>query len=274
MGRFQTSDGLQLAYDDNGQGPVLLCLAGLTRNRRDFDELAAAITGVRLISMDYRGRGQSDFDADPMNYQIPVEARDALELLDHLGVEKAAIIGISRGGLIGMVLAATAKHRLTGILLVDVGPELDRKDLGRIVDYVGINPPFKDFDEALKVFPAMNPGFRGVSKEVWSRTLDRTFRQTDDGLVIRYDPQLRISVRAVFDGPEPDLWPFFDACAGLPLALLRGANSELLKPKTVTKMQARRSDMLYAEVPDRGHTPFLDEPESLRIITQFIGQIT
>ncbi|MFT4715738.1 MAG: pimeloyl-ACP methyl ester carboxylesterase [Paracoccaceae bacterium] len=274
MQTFQTSDGLKLAYEDNGEGPVLLCLAGLSRNRRDFDDLAASITGVRLISMDYRGRGQSQFDADPMNYQIPIEARDALELLDHLGIESAAIIGSSRGGIIAMFLAAVAKHRLNGIVLNDVGAELDRADIGRIVDYVGVKPTFTDFDEALAQFPELNPGFIGVSQDRWKSVLHRMFQQTDDGLATRYDPELQQSVRAAYEGPEPDLWPLFDACAGLPLALLRGENSQLLTRETVTRMQARRPDMLFSEVSDRGHIPFLDEPESLRIINQFIEKIT
>ncbi|SFD45613.1 alpha/beta hydrolase fold [Roseivivax sediminis] len=112
MPRFTSSDGLSLHYEDEGDGLPLLCLAGLTRDHHDFDYVAPHLTGVRLIRPDYRGRGQSDW-GPPETYAIPVEARDAVELLDHLGIERAAILGTSRGGLIAMVLAATAKDRLS-----------------------------------------------------------------------------------------------------------------------------------------------------------------
>jgi pimeloyl-ACP methyl ester carboxylesterase len=274
MRTFETSDGLNLAYEDEGQGPAILCLAGLTRNMRDFDDLASAISGVRLIRMDYRGRGKSDYDPNPLNYTVEIEARDALELLDHLDIAKAAIIGSSRGGVIGMLLAAFAKHRLTGILLNDVGPKLDTADLGRIVDYVGTNPPFKNYDEACNLFPAMNPGFDNVPPSRWRVLIERMFEQTDAGLKIRYDPALRQTVKAAFEGPEIDLWPLFDACIGLPMALIRGANSQLLTPETTTAMRVRRPEMLFAEIPDRAHIPFLDEAESLAVINQFLRQIT
>lgn len=273
MQNFQTSDGLNLAYVDEGEGPAVLCLAGLTRTHHDFDEMAAAISGVRLIRMDYRGRGQSDYDPDPLNYSVPVEARDALELLDHLNVPRAAIVGTSRGGIIAMFLAATARNRLSGVFLNDVGPELDRADLGRIVDYVGVNPSYKTYTEAARHYPTMCPGFDNVSPERWQVEVARLWKQTENGLVNRYDPELRQSVEATFNGPEVDLWPLFDACIGFPLALLRGGNSLLLVPKTVTEMQTRRPDILFAEIPGRGHIPFLDEPESLNVLNQYLRKI-
>ena len=123
MPDFQTSDGISLYYRDEGEGLPLLCLAGLTRDGRDFDFVAPHLEGVRLIRLDYRGRGKSGW-APHETYQIPVEGRDALELLDHLGLEKAAILGTSRGGLIAMVLAATVRDRLMGVALNDIGPEI------------------------------------------------------------------------------------------------------------------------------------------------------
>ncbi len=273
MAFFTTSDGLRLAYSDQGEGPAVLCLAGLTRTLHDFDEMAAALSGIRLIRMDYRGRGQSDYDPDPMHYSVPIEARDAVELLDHLDLPKAAVVGTSRGGMIALFLAATARQRLTGIVLNDVGPVLDRDDLGRIVEYVGLNPSYKSYDEAAQKYPAMCLGFANVSAARWRVEVERLWEQSDAGLVNRYDPALRRSVEAVFNGPEVDLWPLFDAANGLPLALLRGQNSLLLSRETVAEMQARRPDMLFAEVPDRAHIPFLDEPESLEILNAFIGKL-
>ncbi|HSG54162.1 MAG TPA: alpha/beta fold hydrolase, partial [Paracoccaceae bacterium] len=112
MPQFLTSDGLHLHYEDEGAGLAVLCLSGLTRNARDFDFVAPHLAGVRLIRLDYRGRGQSAWSPDPLTYTVPREAQDVLELLDHLGLERVAILGTSRGGLIAMVLAAMAKHRL------------------------------------------------------------------------------------------------------------------------------------------------------------------
>lgn len=274
MQHFTTSDGLSLAYVDQGQGPAVLCLAGLTRNHHDFDALSQHLTGYRLIRMDYRGRNKSDYDPDPMKYSVPVEARDAIELLDHLGIENVAVIGTSRGGMNGMFLALTARDRLRGVLLNDVGPVLNKADLGRIVDYVGANPPFKSIAEAVRLFPAMLPGFNKVSDQRWASEFAHWFRETPDGLTLRYDPKLKVSVQAAFNAPTPDLWPLFDALAGLPTALLRGANSQLLTRETVAEMRARRPDMLFAEVPDRAHAPFLDEPESLAVINDFLKAST
>lgn len=273
MQHFTTSDGLSLAFTEQGHGPAVLCLAGLTRSHHDFDELAAALPRARLIRMDYRGRGESGFDPNPMNYSVPVEARDALELLDHLGLEKAAIIGSSRGGVIGMFLAATAYQRLLGVLLNDVGPVLNKADLGRIVGYVGANPPYRDYAEALQLYPREMTGFANVSQARWLTEIHRLFAQSEQGLTIRYDPKLRLSVEAAFNGPDVDLWPLFDAMSGLPVALLRGANSALLTAETAAEMRRRRPDMLFANVPDRAHIPFLDEPESLAVITTFLEGI-
>jgi len=269
---FQTSDGLRLAYRDEGTGPAVLCLAGLTRDSNDFNELAGHISGVRLIRLDARGRGKSDWDANYMNYSAPVEARDAVELLDHLGLEKAAIVGTSRGGILAMVIAATCKSRLSGVLFNDVGPVIGKAAIEGILETLGKNPPFASHDEAARAWPTLSPGFENVSAKRWETEVKRLFRKTKNGLAIRYDPKLREAV--VSSGNmTPDLWPLFEALEGVPLALLRGANSTLLSAETAAKMRRRRPDMLFATVADRAHIPFLDEPESVEIIHRFIGTL-
>lgn len=273
MQHFTTSDGLKLAYTDEGRGPAVLCLAGLTRDHHDFDEMAAWLDGVRLIRMDYRGRGDSDWDPNPMNYSVPIEARDAVELLDHLGLDKVAVIGTSRGGMLGMFLAATARARLTGVLLNDVGPVLNKEALGEIVHYVGRNPAYKTYEEAAAHYPVFCEGFDNISPERWRVEVERLWKKTETGLAVRYDPGLKVSTEATFNGPDLDLWPLFEALNGLPVALLRGANSTLLLKDQAAEMRARRPDMIFAEVPDRGHIPFLDEAESRAVITEFLGQI-
>ncbi|PIE14840.1 MAG: alpha/beta hydrolase [Rhodobacterales bacterium] len=268
---FTSSDGIRLAYRDQGSGPVVLCLPGLTRNGRDFDFLAPHLPDCRLIRPDYRGRGASGW-ARPESYDIPTEARDVLELLDHLNIERAAIIGTSRGGLIAMTLAATAKQRLSGVLLNDIGPEIAPKGLEVIDTYLGIPPRFQSYEQAAIARSKM-PGFANVPMERWLQDAHHLFDETAHGLALNYDPDLRQAFSAGRHQPLPDLWPLFDALGGLPLALIRGANSDILSAKTAAEMRRCRPDMIWAEVPDRGHIPFLDEPQSLTAIHAFIEAI-
>jgi pimeloyl-ACP methyl ester carboxylesterase len=266
--RFPAEDGTMLAYRDEGSGLPLLCLPGLTRTMADFDYLIPHLPPLRLIRMDYRGRGASDWSG-AATYTVDQEGRDALALLDHLGVERAAILGTSRGGLIGMVLGAVARGRVLGLCLNDIGPAINRDGLTRILDYLGRNPAGKthqDYAQSL----ARSPGFAGVPMQRWLSEAQTLSVETPDGLRLRYDPALRDAFLTAFDGPPVDLWPLFDALAGLPLALIRGANSDLLDIETAQEMRKRRPDMGFAEVPDRAHIPFLDEPEALALIRGYL----
>ncbi|MGV8953856.1 MAG: alpha/beta fold hydrolase [Cypionkella sp.] len=269
MAFFTASDGTKIAYSDEGAGLPLLCLAGLTRTMGDFEYMRAGLPPLRLIRMDYRGRGASGWSG-AASYTVPQETRDALELLDHLGVARAAVLGTSRGGLIGMMLAAVAKDRLLGLCLNDVGPVIDRQGLARISDYVGRNPAVKTYEALAAALPFVMQGFANVPSSRWQQEAQLHYTAGPEGLRITYDPALREAFLAAFDGPEVDLWPLFDALAGLPVALIRGANSDLLSPATVAEMRARRPDMLLGEVPDRAHIPFLDEPEAQAVLHQFI----
>lgn len=266
---FLAEDGARLAYRDQGEGLPLLCLPGLTRSMADFDYLVPHLPPLRLIRMDYRGRGASDWTG-AATYTVEQEGRDALRLLDHLGVDRAAILGTSRGGLIGMVLGAVARDRVMGLILNDVGPEIAREGLHRIFDYVGRNPAGKTHQGFAELL-SRSPGFAGVPMSRWLEEARKHAIETPEGLRIPYDPALRDSFLAAFAGPPVDLWPLFDALQGLPLALIRGANSDLLTPGTVAEMRARRPDMGFAEVPDRAHIPFLDEPEAVALIRSFLA---
>ena len=274
MPNFTPSDGLSLHYTDEGEGLPLLCLAGLTRTGRDFDFVAPHLRGVRLIRLDYRGRGQSDWAEDWATYSIPVEGRDAVELLDHLGIEKAAVLGTSRGGIIAMVLAAVIKDRLLGVAMNDIGPAIELGGLEIIKDYVGRNPAVKTLKEAAEKRPAFAKGFANVPASRWMEETERLYTETQDGLVINYDPKLRDAVLASAEALAPDLWPYFDALEGLPVACIRGANSDLLSQETLDEMLHRRPDMIAANVPDRAHIPFLDEPESLDVLNRWLEQMT
>ncbi|MDB5666536.1 MAG: alpha/beta hydrolase, partial [Cypionkella sp.] len=193
---FTAADGAKLAYADEGAGMPLLCLAGLTRTMGDFEYMRPLLPPLRLIRMDYRGRGESEWTG-AASYTVLQEAQDALALLDHLGVERAAVLGTSRGGLIGMLLAVLAKDRLIGLCLNDVGPVIERKGLERIFDYVGRNPVVKTHAELAARLPSVMPGFV-VSAERWLAEARLHYTEGPEGLRITYDPALRESFLAAF----------------------------------------------------------------------------
>ena len=266
---FTTPDGAKLAYRDEGTGLPLLCLSGLTRTMADFDYLAPHLPPVRMIRMDYRGRGASDWTGAD-TYTVPQEAADALALMDHLGLDRFAALGTSRGGLIGMLLAALAKQRLMGLCLNDVGPVINRAGLDSIFVYVGRNPAAKTHQALAETYAKFLPGFHNVPASRWLEEAQKHAVITETGLKITYDPALGDAFRKAFDGPPVDLWPLFDALYGIPVALIRGANSDLLTQATADEMRKRRPDLIYASVADRAHIPFLDEPESLTTIHAFL----
>jgi pimeloyl-ACP methyl ester carboxylesterase len=272
MADFTTSDGVKLHYTDQGTGKVILCLSGLTRNSADFGYVMPHLADHRVITMDYRGRGKSEW-CDYTTYSIPREALDALELLDHLGLETAAILGTSRGGLIAMMIALTAKDRLTGVLLNDIGPALMDEGMDSIRTYLGRNPSQKTYADAAEMRAALLAGFKNVPAERWHEEVRIHYVQTDAGLQINYDPKLRDAVLEAATQDMPNLWPFFDALIGLPTACLRGENSSLLGTETFEQMQINHPDMIATTVPDRGHVPFLDEPASLKTLHQWIDQL-
>ncbi len=275
MSLFTAPDGARLHYGDpapDAPGPPVLALAGLTRAGTDFDDLRPHLPDVRLITMDYRGRGRSE-RTGPVTYTIPQEAEDALALLDHLALPDAAILGTSRGGLIAMLLARAAPDRLAGVLLNDIGPVIAATGIAAIRDYLGRPPAARTLPEAaaLRAEAMAAAGFEGVPMSRWLEEAGRHLRPIAGGLALNYDPDLRLAF-LMETQPTGDLWDAFQALPA-PLAALRGANSELLDAGTFADMRARRPDMLAAEVPGRGHVPFLDEPESVALIRAWISRL-
>ncbi|NDI03584.1 MAG: alpha/beta hydrolase [Rhodobacteraceae bacterium] len=275
MPHFKTSDGLNLHYTDQGAGLPILCLAGLTRSGRDFEFVAPHLHDVRLITLDYRGRGASDWADDFTTYAVPRETQDAIELLDDLGLEKVAILGTSRGGLNAMYMAATAKDRLLGVALNDVGPKLEQAGLDIISDYLGRRPAAKTHAEAAETRARTATGFANVPPSRWLEEARILYQEHPDGLHLTYDPKLRDAVMEGFkSGAATEAWPLFEACAGLPMALIHGANSDLLSRETALEMKRRMPNMILTHVPDRAHIPFLDEPESITALHAWISEIT
>ncbi|MCB5410214.1 alpha/beta fold hydrolase [Pseudogemmobacter faecipullorum] len=259
-GYFTASDGARLAYLDEGEGLALLCLAGLTRTKEDFDPALPALQGCRVIRMDYRGRGESDYTG-AASYSLPRESQDALELMDHLGIARFALLGTSRGGLIGLGLARFHKERLLGLCLNDIGPEIERAGLEAIATRIGKTPQAASLAEMAELL-GRTPGFAGVTDEAWRAMAGRLYHSLPGGgLKARYDPALREAFLAALNdpAPPPDLWPFWQATDPLPVALIRGAHSDLLSQATAARMLQIRPDTIFAEIPDRAHVPFLDE---------------
>ncbi len=269
MATFQTRDGICLHYTETGQGLPVLAIPGLTRNSTDFNHVAPHLEGLRLIRIDLRGRGLSEW-ASPETYTVVQETSDVLDLLDHLGLEKTAVLGTSRGGLIAMYMAFAHKERLSGALLNDIGPKIEASGLRIISSHVGKNPAQKTYDEAAEARAKLWNGFRNVPMSRWRAEVEQHYRETPNGLAIRYDPRLGESFSQDFNGEVPTAWPLFDALEGLPTALLRGETSDILSRETAKEMKSRRPDLIYGEVEGRGHVPFLDEPQSLEVIDDWI----
>ena len=272
-GFFTAADGVRLAIEDAGAGLPVIALAGLTRTMRDFDYLAPHLAGVRLVRMDARGRGRSGRGAW-QSYTLGQEALDVLALLDHLGLARAAVLGTSRGGLVAMTLAAMAPDRLAGVCLNDIGPVIERAGLDMIAGHIGRRPNTRSFAEAAEARAAVMTGFANVPEGRWRAEVERLFVADGDGLANTYDPGLREAFLAgLAQAGNADAWPAFDALAGLPLALIRGAHSDILSQATADEMRRRRPDMIYASVPDRGHVPWLDEPEAFAAIRAWLEEL-
>jgi len=271
---FAAPDGRRLAYQDTGgEGPAVLCLAGLTRNARDFAGLAAHLASrYRVLRLDSRGRGLSEWADDPIaEYTVPVETGDALALLDHLGVARLAVIGTSRGGILGMMIATAAPERLRCLVLNDIGPVIEPQGLDNIMGYLGVAPDAASFEAAAAALErAMGAAFPDLSALQWLGFARTIYGDEGGQPRLSYDARLRDAVEVAIQAAPADLWPFFDLLAGLPMLAIRGQNSDILSAETLAEMARRRPDMAHVTVGNRGHAPFLDEPEAVVAIDEFL----
>jgi len=276
---FDSQDGLRLfsrVYEGPGAAaPVVVCLHGLTRNSRDFEDLAAHLAPrYRVIVPDVRGRGLSARDPKFSNYQIPVYLGDLQRLLAGLGAARVAIVGTSMGGLMAMVLAASQPTLLSGIVLNDVGPEVDPRGLERIRGYVGKSPPVRDWAGAVaQVRLVYGSAWPGLDDARWEKIARASYRADANGVPQPdSDPMIAEPLKDTSKA-APDLWPLWGAIAKVPMLAIRGANSDILSPATVARMQREKPDLRTLEVANRGHVPLLDEPESLAAIDGFLDAL-
>jgi pimeloyl-ACP methyl ester carboxylesterase len=274
---FDSHDGLRLfsrVYPGPAAGaPAVVCLHGLMRNGRDFEELAVHLAArCRVIVPDVRGRGLSARDPSFNNYQIPIYLRDLLLLLAGLGAQRVTVIGTSMGGLMAMVLAVMQPGLVAGIVLNDVGPEIEPAGLARIRGYAGKAAPVHSWPEAVALVRGVyGSAWPDLSDERWERIARLSYRADAQGVPqADADPLIGEPLRNS-DGAAPNLWPLWGALAKVPMLAIRGAHSDVLGAATLARMQREKPDLRVLTVADRGHAPLLDEPQCVAAIDAFLA---
>ena len=276
---FTVRDGLRLHYRDYPGGsaglPPLLCLHGLTRNVRDFAELAGRYAPrFRVIALDFRGRGDSDYDPLPARYTPLTYAGDVLELLNQLAIPEAIFVGTSLGGLTTMILSTMAPQRIAAAILNDVGPEIGDVGIDRILAYLGRDVRFRDWDEAADAIAVnQGPSFPDYGREDWRAMARRSCRERDGEVVFDYDMAIAEPFKAAGPVPKVDMWPFFEALAQKPLLAVRGEISVLLTAETFERMREVAPQARFVTVPGIGHAPELNEPAALEAIDAFLNEL-
>jgi pimeloyl-ACP methyl ester carboxylesterase len=275
------TDGLRLHARCFGRlgtaGTPVVCLPGLARTAADFDVLATALScdgphPRRVIALDYRGRGLSQYDSNPANYSLPVELADVLAVITALEALPAIFIGTSRGGILTMLLAAVRPTAIAAAILNDIGPVIEPQGLMRIKSYVGKLPQPRNFEEGAEILRRLFHGqFPKLGLEEWLAGARRIFKEENGRMVTAYDPKLATTMEGIdLEKPIPTLWKEFDALANVPLMVVRGENSDILSKKTIADMKTRRAEMQILEVNDQGHAPLLAERETVARIKEFI----
>ena len=276
--RVRASDGVETYVVDHSAagaqtGPPIICLHGLTRNHKDFRDLIEPLQamGRRVIALDVRGRGKSDRDPNPSNYNPLIYVQDLMGILAHLMIPRAVFIGTSMGGLMTMVLASFAPHMIAGAVLNDIGPEINPEGIRRIQSYVGVTPHMKDWDAAGAMLSVAGAStFPGRDTSFWIDFAQRNCIETAEGIKFDYDPAIAQNALADPNGPLPTMWDQFAAFKDIPTAVIRGALSDLLSADIVARMKQVKPDLITAEVPSVGHAPMLNEPEAWKAIEAII----
>jgi pimeloyl-ACP methyl ester carboxylesterase len=276
---FTSRDGLRL-YARHYPVPgawrrPLLCLAGLTRNSRDFHDLAVALAsqderGRNVFALDYRGRGRSQHDPNWRNYTILTELNDALDFMVVKGLAHAGVIGTSRGGIVAMLMAVMRPTSVGAVVLNDIGPVIEREGLTRIAAYVGRVPLPADWAEATRLVRDINQRqFPAVPEAQWADLARQAFNDEAGLPAAAYDAALAKSL-AQMGGAMPELWPQFAALTPVPVLALRGEHSDILSPATLEEMRRRHPRLETVTISGQGHAPLLKDARSLSIIADFL----
>ncbi|MDJ0614144.1 MAG: alpha/beta hydrolase [Rhizobiaceae bacterium] len=278
---YSSSDGLNLygrkyGWRNDDHTP-LLCLSGLTRNSDDFDSLATFLASEhggqrRVITIDYRGRGRSDYDRNSENYSIFKETEDVINGLLAIGVEHVNLLGTSRGGLIAMVLAAARPGIMKSVILNDVGPEMNGPGLVRIKrNMSNAKQPNSLQEAAAGLEGAYKSYFPTLAKEDWLREAATTFKEENGKLLLRYDPKLLDTFKTInLDVPLPTMWPQFQGLAGIPTLLIHGKLSDFLSDDIVQKMRATHPKLTVYTSEHEGHAPLLRDAPAQKAIANFL----
>lgn len=279
---YKSSDGLTLYardYDDGTGKPVILGLHGLTRNSDDFHDFALHLRDrFRIITVDQRGRGRSDYDPDSSKYRLDIYCADMFHLFEHLGLKKVISIGTSMGGLMTMIMASQKPEIFRAAIINDIGPEIAPEGLERIRRYVGVSRDFASWDEAARAIKKQQTTdvFPLYTSEDWMAFAKRVCKQTSEGRIeFAYDPALANPFKEDDSVSAPvDMWPFFGALKSIPVLTLRGERSDILSAVTLDKMAKSHPNSVAVTIPNIGHAPILTEPESLVAIDSFLKPFT
>ena len=277
-GYWYSADGLRLHFRDYPGDPdnaPVLCVPGLTRNARDFEGVAQRLAGKRrVIAVDLRGRGESEYARDCLSYVPPVYLQDMGALLAEHGIGPVVLFGTSLGGLIAMLLSLTARQTLAGVLLNDVGPVLGTTGMARIRSYVGQDTHFASWDAAAQAIADCHAhAFPDYTKADWLAWARRVCRVQDRAIQFDYD--MAIAEPFALPQPEPafDLWPAFETLRGLPGLLVRGALSDVLEAETASEMVRRIPEMELVTLQRTGHAPTLEEPDAAAAIDRLLYKV-
>ena len=274
-----SEDGLKLHYRDypgREDRPPILCMPGLTRNARDFEDMAARLSPEwRVISASFRGRGKSEYAKDPMSYVPPTYVRDVQALLDELALPSVIAFGTSLGGIVTMLLAAAAPGRIAGALLNDVGPEIEPAGLGRIRAYVGKSNTWPTWMHAARAVAESNSEvYPGYEIEDWLAMAKRIYRLNSSGrIVLDYDMKIAEPFRVPGNEAGPDMWHALEQLKTVPVLILRGQRSDVLGAATADRMLKRLDKAELVTVPRVGHTPTLEEPDAVAAIDRLLARI-
>ncbi|MEQ8734681.1 MAG: alpha/beta hydrolase [Rhodospirillaceae bacterium] len=275
---FTSQDGLCLhyvEYSGPNHGLPVLCMPGLSRNARDFTSIAEHLSADRRVyCADFRGRGQSQWDPDPTNYQAPLYVIDMLTLLAQEKIDHVLLIGTSLGGIVGTGMVQANPTLVAGLILNDIGPVIDPRGLARIGGYLGKADLWSTWEEAASKLKAVNDVvYPDFSDADWVRYAQKTCRKNQDGLIVQdYDPRLSEGF-AADSAATLDLWSLFEGLKETPTLLLRGELSDLLSQATAQQMLNRLPNLSLEVIKNRGHVPTLDEPDSRAAIESFIAKV-